>query len=130
MQAICADRACVLLVQTNPAFLYDSVISCANFYPHLRELPYLLRSRYKLHLEIKVLKFERAEGEQVHIKVSHVTINACTMQTKGFGILAACIGLYGKTAPGTVENFLKLVRSGALQQTTFSKVLPGEYIQV
>lgn len=40
------------------------------------------------------------------------------------------LGLYGNTAPGTVANFLRLVNSGALQQTTFSKVLPGEYIQV
>jgi len=39
------------------------------------------------------------------------------------------LGLYGNTAPGTVGNFLRLIRSGALRQTTFSKVLPGEYIQ-
>ncbi|KAF5837989.1 hypothetical protein DUNSADRAFT_3582 [Dunaliella salina] len=39
------------------------------------------------------------------------------------------LGLYGNTAPGTVGNFMRLIRSGALQQTTFSKVLPGEYIQ-
>lgn len=39
------------------------------------------------------------------------------------------LGLYGQSAPGTVANFLRLVRSGALKDTTFSRVLPGEYIQ-
>lgn len=36
------------------------------------------------------------------------------------------LGLYGTAAPGTVANFLRLVRTGALTNTVFSKVLPGE----
>lgn len=40
------------------------------------------------------------------------------------------LGLYGRLAPGCVSNFLALVRSGALDGTVFSRVLPGEYIQV
>jgi hypothetical protein len=39
------------------------------------------------------------------------------------------IGLYGNHVPFTVGNFLELVRSGALVNTVFSRVLPGEYIQ-
>ncbi|KAL6761762.1 cyclophilin-like domain-containing protein [Haematococcus lacustris] len=39
------------------------------------------------------------------------------------------LGLYGRSAPSTVANFLRLVASGALADTTFSRVLPGEYIQ-
>ncbi len=31
--------------------------------------------------------------------------------------------------PATVDNFLTLVRGGALEGTVFSRVLPGEYIQ-
>ena len=39
------------------------------------------------------------------------------------------LGLYGANTPVTVSNFLALVRSGALKETVFSRVLPGEYIQ-
>ena len=37
-------------------------------------------------------------------------------------------GLYGRAAPSTVSNFLRLVESGSLVGTTFSRVLPGQYI--
>ena len=38
------------------------------------------------------------------------------------------LGLYGNLVPSTVQNFLALVESKALDNTTFSKVKPGEYI--
>lgn len=38
------------------------------------------------------------------------------------------IGLYGRAAPGTVENFKTLMTSGALNGTCISKVLPGQWI--
>lgn len=38
------------------------------------------------------------------------------------------LGLYGRAAPATVSNFLAVVTSGALAGTTFSRVLPGEYV--
>lgn len=37
-------------------------------------------------------------------------------------------GLYGRAAPSTVANFLRLVAGGSLVGTTFSRVLPGQYI--
>ncbi|GAX76827.1 hypothetical protein CEUSTIGMA_g4273.t1 [Chlamydomonas eustigma] len=39
------------------------------------------------------------------------------------------IGIYGNQVPVTAGNFLELVRSGSLQGTVFSRVIPGEYIQ-
>jgi len=39
------------------------------------------------------------------------------------------LGLYGNHVPITVANFLALVRGGSLLGTTFSRVLPGEYVQ-
>jgi len=38
------------------------------------------------------------------------------------------IGLYGRAAPGTVANFKKLVRSGALDGSKISKIIPGQWI--
>jgi cyclophilin family peptidyl-prolyl cis-trans isomerase len=38
-------------------------------------------------------------------------------------------GLFGRQAPGATGTFLALVRAGAYNGTTFSKVLPGRWIQ-
>lgn len=38
------------------------------------------------------------------------------------------IDLYGNAAPGTVKNFVRLVESGALENTVVNKVFPGRYI--
>ncbi|KAK9811475.1 hypothetical protein WJX72_004540 [[Myrmecia] bisecta] len=38
------------------------------------------------------------------------------------------IGLYGNQVPGTVGNFVEAVRARAYTGTTFSKILPGEFI--
>jgi len=47
---------------------------------------------------------------------------ACHSCIQFMRCLSPCAtGLYGNTAPGTVGNFMRLVRSGALEQTTFSK---------
>lgn len=43
--------------------------------------------------------------------------------------LAQVLGLYGNAAPGTVSNFLALVESGDLVETTFQRVFPGQWIQ-
>ncbi|KAK9919081.1 hypothetical protein WJX75_009237 [Coccomyxa subellipsoidea] len=39
------------------------------------------------------------------------------------------IGLYGRLLPQTVSNFLMLAKGGAYNGTTFSKVVPGGYVQ-
>ena len=38
-------------------------------------------------------------------------------------------GLFGRQAPSTTATFLALVKAGAYNRTTFSKVLPGRWIQ-
>eukprot|EP00889_Picochlorum_renovo_P000534 jgi/Picre1/27564/NNA_000531.t1 len=38
------------------------------------------------------------------------------------------IDLYGNAAPFTVKNFVRLVESGALENTVVNKVFPGRYI--
>lgn len=39
------------------------------------------------------------------------------------------VGLYGNHVPITVSNFLETVKAGAYTGTTFSRLLPGQYIQ-
>lgn len=38
-------------------------------------------------------------------------------------------GLYGNAVPATVANFKSAVMAGVYTETTFHRILPGEYIQ-
>ncbi|BDA49114.1 probable peptidyl-prolyl cis-trans isomerase B [Coccomyxa sp. Obi] len=71
---------------------------------------------------------QSCQQEEAELKTQAVTRDkAICTSTQPLGRII--IGLYGRLLPQTVSNFLALIKSGAYSGTTFSRVIPGEYVQ-
>jgi hypothetical protein len=65
---------------------------------------------------------------------SNVLMMCVSMSTAMLSPLPAvfthCAGLYGNVAPVTVQNLVATVQSGAFNGSAFSKISPGEFLQL